>query len=83
MPDRGRPFTKKASGNPGGRPKVLGNVKELARQKSSEAIETLSKIMLNDKATDNARVRARGGTSRPSIRQAVAAYSDRHNGRPV
>ena len=43
MPGKGRPIRKGVSGNPGGRPKVLGDVQELARQKSPEAIETLSK----------------------------------------
>ena len=34
MPGKGRPFPKGVSGNPGGRPKVLGDVQELARQRS-------------------------------------------------
>jgi hypothetical protein len=33
MPGKGRPFVKGVSGNTGGRPKVLGDVQELARQK--------------------------------------------------
>ena len=41
MPGKGRPFPKGMSGNPGGRPKVLGDVQELARQQSPEAINTL------------------------------------------
>src|SRR5262249_34005574 len=43
-PERGRPFKPGQSGNPGGRPRVLGDVQELARQKSPEAINTLSNI---------------------------------------
>ena len=58
MPGKGRPFPKGVSGNPGGRPKVLGDVQELARQKSPEAIETLSKIMRDEKAAPAARVAA-------------------------
>ena len=50
MPGKGRPFPKGVSGNPGGRPKVLGDVQELARQKSPEAINTLSNIMHDEKA---------------------------------
>jgi len=58
MPGKGRPFPKGVSGNPGGRPKVLGDVQELARQKSPEAINTLSTIMNDDKAPPAARVAA-------------------------
>lgn len=58
MPGKGRPFQKGVSGNPGGRPKVLGDVQELARQKSPEAIETLSNIMRDEKAAPAARVAA-------------------------
>ena len=38
------------------RPKVLGDAEELARQKSPEAIETLSNIMRDEKAAPAARV---------------------------
>src|SRR5215510_16343942 len=58
MPGKGRPFQKGVSGNPGGRPKVLGDVQELARQQSPEAINTLAAIMQNDKAPPAARVAA-------------------------
>src|SRR6187401_2984000 len=58
MPGKGRPFPKGVSGNPGGRPKVLGDVQELARQKSPEAINTLSNIMHDQKAPPAARVAA-------------------------
>jgi Family of unknown function (DUF5681) len=56
MPGKGRPFQKGVSGNPGGRPKVLGDVQELARQKSPEAINTLSNIMHDEKAPPAARL---------------------------
>jgi len=41
----GKPFQKGQSGNPGGRPKVVAEVKELAREHTAEAIETLVSIM--------------------------------------
>ena len=43
------PFKKGQSGNPGGRPKVIAEVKELARAHTGEAIETLVSIMTNPK----------------------------------
>ena len=71
MPGKGRPFPKGVSGNPGGRPKVLGDVQELARQKSPEAINTLSNIMHDEKAPPAARVAACIARSR--LRQANPA----------
>jgi hypothetical protein len=44
------PFEKGKSGNPGGRPKVIGEVQALARQYTTEAIETLRDIMRDKKA---------------------------------
>ena len=46
------------SGNPGGRPKQLAEVRDLARQHTDEAIETLATIMRNEKAPPAARVSA-------------------------
>jgi hypothetical protein len=54
----GKPFKKGQSGNPGGRPKVVAEVKELARAHTGEAIETLVSIMKNPKAAPAARVSA-------------------------
>ena len=54
----GKPFQKGRSGNPGGRPKVVAEVKELARAHTREAIETLVLIMSNPKAAPAARVSA-------------------------
>lgn len=45
------------SGNPGGRPKEVGHVRELARQHTEEAIQTLVQIMRTGKP-DRARVAA-------------------------
>jgi len=54
----GKPFQKGRSGNPGGRPKVVAEVKELARKHTGKAIETLVSIMANPKAAPAARVSA-------------------------
>src|SRR5215468_10481360 len=54
----GKPFQKGQSGNPGGRPKEIAEVKELARQHMPAAIEALVSIMNNSKASDAARVSA-------------------------
>jgi hypothetical protein len=52
------PFAKGQSGNPGGRPKVVAEVKELARAHTGAAIETLVSIMTNPKSAPAARVSA-------------------------
>ena len=54
----GKPFKKGQSGNPGGRPKVVAEVKELAREHTAEAIHTLVSIMNDPKSVPAARVSA-------------------------
>ena len=73
------PFQKGKSGNPGGRPKVVGEVQTLARQYTKEAIETIRQIMCDRKTHSSARVTAAiaildRGYGRPSqtISQSVA-----------
>ena len=46
------------SGNPGGRPQVIKEVRDLARAYTVEAIETLNSIMLDKKAPAAARIAA-------------------------
>jgi hypothetical protein len=46
------------SGNPGGRPKVVAEVRDLARAQTAQAIATLSAIMSSAKAPAAARVAA-------------------------
>jgi hypothetical protein len=64
-------FKKGKSGNPGGRPKVEGHVREIARQHTATAIETLAAIMADEKAPPAARVTA------------SVAILDRGYGRPA
>ena len=49
---------KGVSGNPGGRPKEVAHVKELARTFTEEAIRTLAEIMGDSSAPHSARVKA-------------------------
>lgn len=52
-------FKKGQSGNPGGRPKILSEVQELARAYTDENIKGLMEIAENPKAPAQARVAAR------------------------
>jgi hypothetical protein len=51
-------FKKGQSGNPGGKPKQIVEVAAAARERTVEAIETLTAIMRDAKATASARVSA-------------------------
>ena len=68
---RGRPFRPGQSGNPGGRPKGYGEIREIARQYTAEAIETLAAIMRTENAQPAARIAA------------ATAILDRGWGRPT
>ena len=50
------PWVKGASGNPGGRPKELPDVRALARSRGKEAIDTLYEIMTDKKAPPASRI---------------------------
>ena len=56
-PGRGR-FQKGRSGNPGGRPKEVAEVRDLARQHTPAALAALRDIMSDEKAPPSARVAA-------------------------
>ena len=51
-------WQKGQSGNPGGKPKIIIEVVQAARERTTKAIETLERIMLDPKATGSARVTA-------------------------
>ena len=64
-------FKKGQSGNPGGRPKEDRHLRELARERTIEAVETLSKIM-----------RGKGHPAAARV-SAACALLDRGYGRPA
>ena len=70
----GKPFKKGQSGNPGGRPKVVAEVKELARAHTAEAIQTLVSIMTNPQSAPAARVLSCKRTTRQRLWQAATAH---------
>lgn len=75
-------FEKGRSGNPGGRPKEVAEVRELARQKTTQAVDTLTEIMQDVNAPAAARVSAANalldrGFGRPQ--QGVALTGDEEN----
>ena len=63
-------FAKGVSGNPGGRPKAQGDLREIARRHTAEAVQVLVQIMGDDTAAPSARV------------SAASALLDRAWGRP-
>jgi len=54
---RGRPFQPGQSGNPGGRPAIVGELRELARARAPEAIAELTRLALHAKS-ETARIAA-------------------------
>lgn len=66
----GRPFQPGVSGNPNGRPKIIAEVRDLARRHTADAIAALVAIM-REGESDAARV------------SAANALLDRGYGRPV
>lgn len=55
---KARGFKKGTSGNPKGRPPIIREVQELAREHTPEAIEMLHQIMTDRKQNGSARVQA-------------------------
>lgn len=55
---RGRPFKKGQSGNPGGRPAAIAEVRDLAREQTEKSLKALVSIRDDKKAPPAARVSA-------------------------
>ncbi len=55
---RGRPFKKGQSGNPGGRPAAIAEVRDLAREQTEKSVKALVTIRDSKKAPPAARVAA-------------------------
>jgi hypothetical protein len=58
MPKSSTSFKPGRSGNPGGRPKEVAEVRELAKQHTEKAINVLERIMNDEKAPPSAQVAA-------------------------
>jgi hypothetical protein len=56
--EKGRVVKGSGAINPGGRPKAVQSVVDLAREHTEDAVRTLVEIALNKRATDSARVSA-------------------------
>ncbi len=68
----GRPFEKGRSGNPGGRPRVIGELRDLCRAQTDKAIGALLAIINNEDAPPSSRVAAaqeilNRGWGRPTV----------------
>ncbi len=75
------PFVKGQSGNPGGRPNVVGEVQQLARQHTTAALQTLVSVMSDEEAPAAARVAAANavldrGYGRPPQAMTVSKSND-------
>ena len=66
----GRPFEKGKSGNPGGRPRVITELRDLARRQAPDAIKELGRLAL----------KARSETARIA---AIRELLDRGYGKPT
>src|SRR5215470_12414538 len=56
----GRRFQPGQSGNPGGKPAIIRHIRDIAREYTEAAIQTLAAIMVDAKASPAARVAAAG-----------------------
>ena len=74
-------WAKGQSGNPGGRPRILEAVSDIARESTTPAIETLRTIAADQAAPHAARVSAATALLDKSMGQARAAVVGRHKRR--
>lgn len=77
--ERGRIVKGSGALNPGGRPKDVGFVRDLARQHTEEAIATLVSIMRDTSARETARVAAAENLLDRGWGKAPQTYTLNHN----
>jgi hypothetical protein len=58
MPKEDTQFKKGVSGNPGGHPRIIGEIRDLAREHTADAIDALVSIVNDGAANPGARVAA-------------------------
>jgi Family of unknown function (DUF5681) len=80
QPNPGNRFKSGQSGNPGGRPKAIIEVAAAARERTTEAIETLAAIMRDTNAPPSARVSAATALLDRGWGKASQTIDLRHNG---
>ncbi len=80
QPNPGRKFKPGQSGNSGGRPKAIIEVAHAAREHTREAIDTLVRIMTDEKATPSARVSAAAALLDRGWGKAPQIVSLKHSG---
>ena len=81
-----KPFPKGQSGNPAGRPRIIGEIRDLARTHAEDAIAALAEIAADRSAPPSARVSAASellnrGYGRPPQAVAIAgpaSLADQH-----
>src|SRR3954466_3529770 len=76
-------FQKGRSGNPGGRPKVVGDMRALARSSAPEALRTLLLIMRSRRAPYTARLAAANALLDRGLGRPVAAQEDGASGQTL
>jgi len=75
-------FQKGRSGNPGGRPREVAEVRDLARKYTPQAVQTLRKIMDEERAPAAARIAAAEALLNRAWGRPTAMLDDDDDGEP-